>query len=130
MAICFDVYYDPRILVIFFFAFSIFFNSAHLCSKHVLSFVYLCCVHSVLHVINYGIHIIYFVRTVSYVYFCWHTFWQERWQHCEYKSKNDTLLQLTIEMLMERQCWTMSCNAIWKLISICIDGKLCHIRPP
>ena len=46
------------------------------------------------------------------------TLFGKRDDNIEYKSKNDTLSQLTIEMLMERQCWTMSCNAIWKLISL------------
>ena len=46
------------------------------------------------------------------------TLFGKRDDNIEYKSKNDTLSQLTIEMLMEQQCWTMSCNAIWKLISL------------
>ena len=83
MAICFDIYHHPRILVIIFLP--ILFSSF----LHIY-------VHSVLHVINYGINKIYFLMTVSNVILL-----------KVHSSKSDNsianinrLSQLTIKLLM------------------------------
>ena len=64
MVICFDVYHHPRILVIIFYLFYFLHFCILVFKTCSLLFKYICYLHSVLHVINYGINKIYFVITV------------------------------------------------------------------